>query len=236
MEGNSKQASSKGGVLEHAPLFITAAHELKSPLALMRQLSLGIEAGDMSPQEISGAAHRITLASERALRLTTNLTKTAKLQDGLFELEPLNPLSLCQEVVNEITPLYAAQGRKLAVLERKRALLGLANRDLLRRILMNFLDNALHYSQPSTPVTVTAQAIAGGSKIRLGVRDFGPAVTSGAALQPHIQHSRPESSGLGVYIARQFAEAMDADIGTIRHRDGATFYVDIGASTQMRLL
>lgn len=218
--------------MDYAPSFITAAHELKAPLALVRQLSLSLEAGQLSPEQAAEAARRITLTSERALRLTTNLTKTARLEGAMFAMEPINPISLCQEVASEITPLYAAQGRQLRVRTRRRPQLALANRDLLRRILMNFLDNALHYARADAPVTLTAEMREGGSKVRLGVRDFGPAVTTA----PEQSHNRPESSGLGIYIASQFAKAMNARTGTIRHRDGATFYVDIGASTQLRLL
>ena len=42
--------------------------------------------------------------------------------------------------------------------------------------------------------------------------------------------------GLGLYIASQFAEAMHGKIGAIRHKDGATFYVELQASSQMTLL
>lgn len=239
MEGSNRESGEQGGVLVHAPLFVAAAHELKSPLALVRQLSLSIESGDITPGETQKLARQITLTSERALRLTTNLTRTARLEDGLFTLEPLNPVSLCQEVVQEIAPLYKARGRHIAV-ARSRPLLALANRDLLRRILLSFADNALHYGDEGTPVVITASARNGGSQIRVGVRDYGPAVPGKIAKATGktaaAVHSRPESSGLGLYIARQFAEAMQATIGTTRHKDGATFYVDFSASTQMRLL
>ncbi len=244
MEGFEQQDVLGGGALSHAPLFLAAAHELKSPLALVRQLSLTLEGGDATPADIERIARQITLTSERALRLTTDLTKTARLEDSLFTLEPLNPVSLCEEVVMELAPLYRAKGKTLKFAPRSRPLLGLANRDLLRRILLNFVDNALHYSGPDTPVVISASSLDGGQRIRLGVRDYGPAVstniwkrlesTLGDSAQP--MHARPESSGLGIYISNQFADAMDATIGTTRHRDGATFYVDIGASTQLRLL
>ncbi len=240
MEGSGKDLKATGGVFIDAPLFVTAAHELKSPLSLVRQLSLGIQSGDLSPFEVEKLARQITLTSERALRLTSDLTRTARLEDGLFALEPINPASLCREVVEEITPLYKARGRKIIFSGRKRPLLGVANRDLLRRIVLNFVDNALHYSNEDSTVILSATAVQGGGKIRLGVRDYGPAVPYSRAKntgdRPERLHARPESSGLGVFIARQFAETMNAEIGTTRHRDGATFYVDIGTSTQMRLL
>lgn len=240
MEGSSQESGEQGGVLHSAPLFVAAAHELKSPLSLVRQLALGIEADGVSEADVRKLARRITLTSERALRLTTNLTRTARLEDSLFTLEPLNPVSLCQEIVDEIAPLYRERGREITVSPRSRPLLGIANRDLLRRILLNFADNALHYGDEASPVVVSAISYDNGNRIRVAVRDHGPALpntaTGAMGTRPMHMHARPESSGLGVYIARQFADAMQATIGTTRHKDGASFYVDIGASTQMRLL
>ena len=243
MEGTDNKSSQRGGTSMNVPLFMTAAHELKSPLALVRQLSLTLENVDHSPAEIEKIAHQITLTSERALRLTTDLTKTSRLEDSLFTLEPLNPASLCESVVEELAPLYRAKGKNISFRSRQRTLLALANKDLLRRILLNFADNALHYSADDMPVVVSAQLREKGSRIRLSVRDFGPALPKNVwgftarSLGPTAQtlHARPESSGLGIYIAHQFAEAMSARVGTVRHRDGATFYVDIAASTQLRL-
>lgn len=244
MEGSAAQGDTAGGGLINAPLFLAAAHELKSPLALIRQLSLELEAGTCTPKEAALISQQITLTAEKALRVTTGLTKTARLEDGLFVLEPLNPVSLCEAVVEEVAPLYKAKGRSIYVAKRSRPLLGLANKDLLRRVLLSFADNALHYSDDTSPVVVSASAHGEGGRIRLGVRDYGPAIpthawdklASSLGAQPQPLHARPESSGLGIYIARQFAEAMSAEVGATRHRDGATFYIDINASTQLRLL
>ena len=53
--------------------FVAAAHELKSPLVLVRQLSLMLEAGDLSADEQKRMLRQISLTSERALRLTSDL-------------------------------------------------------------------------------------------------------------------------------------------------------------------
>ncbi|MEO5949105.1 MAG: ATP-binding protein [Candidatus Saccharimonas sp.] len=244
MEGSTTEYDAHGGALTSVPLFLAAAHELKSPLALIRQLALELEAGECNPKEAETIARQITLTAEKALRVTTGLTKTARLEDGLFTLEPLNPVSLCEDVVEELAPLYRAKGREIHVAKRSRPLLGLANKDLLRRVLLSFGDNALHYSEGEAPVIVTAAMRGQGSRIRLGVRDYGPAMpthawdklASSLGERPQPLHDRPESSGLGIYVARQFAEAMSAEVGATRHRDGATFYIDISTSTQLRLL
>lgn len=227
-----------------SPLFLMASHELKAPLALVRQLSLSLSDTALTDTQRQEISRRITLTSERALRLTTDLTRTARLEDGFFAVEPLNPLQILEEAASELLPLYEARGRRLEVVPHRRPLLMVANRDLVRRVVLNFADNALHYSSPETPVRMQLSSHDGGRRIRLSVRDYGPAIATPMwrVLKRRTSDdtislaNRPGSSGLGIMIARQFAEAMNADIGVIRHRDGASFYIDIGASTQLSLL
>jgi len=225
-----------------APL-TAAAHELKSPLALIRQLALQLEkqASDDSSRQM---LQQITLTSERALRLTTDLTKASRLEDALFELEPINPEQVCRDIVHDLKPLFTAHGRSLSFSQRMHPLLLVANRDLLRRILANFSDNALHYTEPGTAVHMQIKAIKKAGVVRIGVRDFGPALSMEMwrSLQKKISnvpqpvHARPQSSGLGLFLAGQFAEAMQGTIGVTRHRDGVTFYVELQASRQLSLL
>jgi len=233
-----------GDIVIHEVSSLTAAaHELKSPLALVRQLALQLESSEVTDEQ-RRLVQQITLTSERALRLTSDLTRSARLDDALFELEPLNPEQLCKDIVAELTPLFEAHGRSLAVTHRTHPLLLVANRDLLRRIIMNFSDNALYYSQPGTAVHMQIQALKKSGTVRVGIRDYGPALSADMwrKLQkklthsPQSVHARPQSSGLGLFIASQFAEAMQGTIGATRHRDGATFYVELQASRQLSLL
>ncbi|MFZ1250706.1 MAG: HAMP domain-containing sensor histidine kinase [Candidatus Microsaccharimonas sp.] len=231
------------GNYEVTPL-IAAAHELKAPLSLVRQLALRLQDDSLTNGEKQRLLTQTVLTSERALRLTSDLTRSARLDSTLFSLEPINPEQLCGDIVSELAPLFEAYGKKVAIKTRKHPLLLVANRDLLRRILLGFSDNALHYSLPGTPVHMQIQAFKKAGMIRIGVRDFGPALSSDMwrKLQkklitaPQPVHSRPESSGLGLYIASQFAEAMHGRIGVVRHKDGATFYVELQASSQLSLL
>lgn len=241
----SETAVARGGLQEESlPYLMAAAHELKSPLALIRQLALEINEPDVDARYIEELAHRITLTSERALRLTSDLTRSARLDDSLFVCEPINPLELLDDVVREITPLYAARQRRLEVQPHAWPLLAIANRDLLRRVMLNFCDNALHYSSADQPVRLITTASPLRGSIRLAVRDHGPSVSprlwrdlmTNIGNSPQSLPSRPMGSGLGLRVADQFARAMGARVGAIRHSDGVTFYVDLNASTQMSLL
>ncbi len=235
--------NSGDGRYEVTPL-VAAAHELKAPLALVRQLALRLEDESLSKGERQRLLRQTVLTSERALRLTSNLTRSARLEPALFTLEPINPDQLCKDIATELTPLFEAYDRSLSVQTHRHPLLLVANRDLLRRILLGFGDNALHYSAQGTAVHLQIKALKRSGTIRIGVRDFGPALSSDMwrKLQkklktaPQAVHARPESSGLGLYIASQFAEAMNGCIGVVRHKDGATFYVELQASSQLSLL
>lgn len=242
------QGHSSGGQIEslfgELPLLVTAAHELKAPLALVRQLALSLESGVVDVGEQQRLLRQITLTSERALRLTTDLSRSARLDDSLFDVEPVNPQQVCEEVASELAPLYAARGRSIRVVTHRRQMLGVANRDLLRRIILNFGDNALHYALTDQPVVLQASTYGRGKVIRIGVRDYGPSLPNDAwrrlkaslGTPTQTLHSRPQSSGLGLYVAQQFAQAMHGTVGATRHRDGATFYVDFDGSTQLSLL
>ncbi len=223
---------------------VAAAHELKAPLALVRQMALRLGNEHISDSERSRLVQQTILTTERALRLTSDITKAARLDTALFTLEPINPEQLCKDIALELEPLFAAYDRSMTVKTTRHPLLLVANRDLLRRILLGFSDNALHYSQPGTAVALQIQALKKAGMVRIGVRDYGPALSAAMwrnlqaklTVAPQAIHARPESSGLGLYIASQFASAMQGKIGAIRHRDGATFYVDIQASSQLSLL
>ncbi|MEI6054272.1 MAG: HAMP domain-containing sensor histidine kinase [Candidatus Saccharibacteria bacterium] len=234
----------KGLLVNSLPSLVAAAHELKSPLTLVRQLSLMLESDNVSLSDQKRMLRQISLTSERALRLTNDLTRSARLTDAMFTMEPINPQQLCEDIVYELGPLFLANDRNVRLKSYKHPLLLVANRDLLRRIIMSFSDNALHYTGDDCAVEIQIKAFNSGKIIRLGVRDYGPALSSDMwkSLKGKLSKSnmpinaRPQSSGLGLYIASQFANAMNGSIGVIRHRDGATFYVDLQASKQLSLL
>jgi K+-sensing histidine kinase KdpD len=216
-----------------------AAHELKSPLALIRQLSLELQDGSTADRNI--LVEQIRLISERSLRLTTNLTKVNRLQTSLFENTSINPRAVVAEVQMELAPLYRARERSLHFSSSSSLPLVSTNRDLLHRILANFADNALHYADEEGIVELFAQLRRKDDVVRLGVRDYGPRISRlqwRSIQQSHEAHVaiRPDSSGLGLAISSQFADAIGARVGAIRHKDGASFYVDVPVSKQLSLL
>mgnify|MGYP001005389268 FL=1 len=224
------------------PSVLVAAHELKTPLSLIRQLTLMLGDDLTSEADKKQIQQRIVQTSEQALQLTVDLANSANLTPSLFPLEPVNPLAICQQMAAETRFNAVLYGRKISWPRSGRnSRLILANRTLLGRILANFLNNALKYTEDDSEIKVSVKAV--GGAVRLSVRDFGPMMSlkEYRRLLDEMDarktvRTRPESSGLGIYVASQFARAMNGQIGLIRHRDGLTFYVDMPISRQLSLL
>ena len=223
------------------PSLSVAAHELKSPITLMRQLALAIQSGELSPDEERKFSDRLVMMSERSLQLVNDLSHVGNLQPALFPLEPTNPLAVCRRLHVGISPMAEMYGRDIIWPKNRRVDLVSANSRLLGSVLGNFIDNALKYSQENMPIRV--KIIQKDGATRMVVRDHGPQISlkEYRRLVDEMEQlksikTRPDSSGLGVYIASQFARAMGAEIGLIRHRDGVSFYIDLVKSGQLSWL
>ena len=217
------------------------AHELKGPLSLSRQLALSLD----YEETLEGArevGRQIVATSERALRQVEDLTRIARLEDAMFEMEPVNPRIVCDEVASELWRLFRFNRRELRIDYRNKRRLAVANRQLLHSVVYNFCLNAMNYGGEELPSLVTIYDRQG--KIRIDVRDYGPAVPTkvwreiknGFVKKPVDIAMRPGSSGLGLYIAAKFANYMNSDFGLVRHRDGTSFYIDLPVSGQLSLV
>ena len=218
---------------------VAAAHELKTPLVLVRQLSLQLaETEDEAAR--AEIIRRIRLTSERSLRLVDNLTRAARLESAMFEMEPILLGSLCREVVDELSPLTAALGQEFQIKVSKSPLVAVGNRDLLRSLIMGLVDNALQYNTLGAPVEISARIHRG--EAELAIRDHGATMDLAEfrLLSEHLGSrampiaARPLSSGLGLLIAQKFAIAMDGRLSVERHqRGGVTFRAHLPASQQL---
>lgn len=220
---------------------VVVAHELKAPLSLVRQLALSLD----FEEDMKGArevGRQIVATSERALQQVNDLTRIARLEDAMFEMEPVNPRVVCDEVVGELWRLFEFNRRELRIEYRNKRRLVVANPQLLHSVVYNFCLNAMNYGGEELPSEITV--IDRANKIRIAVRDYGPAVPTkiwreikdGFVNKPVATPMRPGSSGLGLYIAAKFANYMSSDFGLIRHRDGTSFYIDLPVSGQLSFL
>jgi signal transduction histidine kinase len=225
------------------PSVLAAAHELKAPLVLLRQLSLQLgSTSELNPEQRQ-LQQRLQLTAERALRLVENITRSSRLDDAMFALEPLQAHAVWHGVSAEIGPLAQQMNQKLTMRVPSRPLLVVAHKELLPAILLGLCDNAIAHNPAGSPILLSVKRR--GDAVVFSVRDQGPVIDAkifreleqrlGRAVQP--LGVRPGSSGLGLWIAGAFAKAMNSRLSVTRHRSGGmTFSLHVPISGQLSLL
>jgi two-component system OmpR family sensor kinase len=183
------------------------------------------------------------LTVERSLRLADNLTKLARLEGAMFELEPVQVAGLCREVVDELSPLTKARAQEVVVRSIRKAPVCVGHRELLRSLLVGLLDNALQYATENGKIYITTRINKG--NIELAVRDNGPIIdlANFKKLRDNLGQrdrpiaARPLASGLGIAIAKKFVDAMNGELNVSRHHSGGmTFRALLPTSRQLSIL
>jgi signal transduction histidine kinase len=160
----------------------------------------------------------------RMRRLVDTLLDIARLEEGRVALQPqpLELLPLLDETVTEERPLAQAKGLALESRLPASLPLVLADRDVLVRVLVNLLDNALKFTPGGGQVWVEAYPDPEG--VRVGIVDSGPGIPVEERerifekfTQVRGQAGGRRGSGLGLAFCRM---AVEAHGGRIWVEDG----------------
>lgn len=161
-----------------------AAHELRTPLTAMKgrvEVTLG--------QPRSTAAYIDTLQDiggqvERLIHLSNDLLFMARLDQGrqqAFRHEEVSLADLLLAVTDQVRPLALRKNIRLDQ-EIPASVVVKGDLDLLIRLFLNLLDNAIKYTPSGGRVIVTAQATS--EEVMVAVRDNGPGIS--AEHLPHL--------------------------------------------------
>lgn len=197
-----------------ATFVANVSHELRTPIASILLLSENLERGRVADEAGRARYHGlIRREAERLRALVDDVLDVARLERGERppgRLEPLATTALVDELEQAARERVAAGG---GTLEATRA--GLpprvhADREALRRALLNLVENALRHSGSTDLDLATVGDGAGGLVIRL--RDHGRGVPPAARariFEPFERLELPGSApgtGLGLAIVREVAE------------------------------
>jgi heavy metal sensor kinase len=212
-----------------------ASHELRTPLSIIRG-----EADVALSQERAAAEYRESLAiildeSRRLSRLVDDLLNLARADAGRLKLQSeefyLN--DLLAECCRSAQSLAAARGIALECRPAEDAPFR-GDEELLRRLVMNLLDNAIRYTPPGGQVSAALEAQ--DSELRIRIADTGVGIAPDAA--PHvferfyradIARSRQNGGfGLGLAIVKWIAESHHGEVALVTTPGaGSTFTVTL---------
>jgi signal transduction histidine kinase len=189
-----------------------ASHELKTPITMLR---LSIEE-TLQDAELSAAVQEKLLSQERTLSRISYLVKSLldlsrlEMTDTLEkELVELNKLieSVAEEFQGLMLEKHLQFTTDIAV-----PLIVHADREKIRRVLINLLDNAIRYNQPQGEIR--CRAFADGEQVTLALANTGPRISQEDRIRVFDQFYRCEKSrstarggsGLGLTIVKRIVE------------------------------
>jgi len=194
-----------------------ASHELRTPVAILQgEADVALSKSERPPEEYRESLAILRGEARRLKHIVEDLFTLARADAGQHPLMPtkFDLDELVAECARNMRTLAAAKQIALRCEEPKERPV-YADEGLIRRMVVNLLDNAIKYTKPGGEVRVSCGEQDG--FLRVAVRDSGPGIP--AELQAHIferffradkARSRAESdgggAGLGLSISRWIAE------------------------------
>ena len=224
------------------------SHELRTPLTSIRMFSeLLAEDRIADPDRRRRALATIAAESERLSRLVDGVLDFSRLERNRrkYDLQRIDLSALLAEMQNAECTMHKGEGSGDAgiahcafrIAHCESGASALADRDAVRQIVLNLLDNAAKYA-PVAPPEVSVCAVraprgaralrgAGDGAVSLSVADRGPGVPPRAAKRIFDRFYRVDDSttretggsGLGLSIAHRLARGMGGDL-VYRPREG----------------
>lgn len=185
-----------------------AAHELRTPLALMQaQIELFVSEHPTSQPQTAELLGLLQEETERMSRMTKVLLEMSELRSVPCEDDiELGPLS--EEVLTDLAPLAEHKG---IALNCSGGALIIGSDTLLYRLVFNLVENAIRYSRPDS--TVNVFICDNDSHVLLRVEDQGPGIPKQyreSIFQPFFRVDKSRSrayggAGLGLALVWEIA-------------------------------
>ena len=215
---------------DYAATFVqTLTHELKSPLAAIRATSELLGENHMDEAQRRRFTETLRQECERTEHLIRQLLRLAEVerQKSLQKHDSLDLRQVVEQACAEFTSAAEAKGVRWNLRLPDSPCLLAGDEALLRRAIMNVVENAVDFSPPKGEIDLTLATANG--KHRLTVQDHGPGIPDYAVARlferfyslKHKQTGR-KGSGLGLCFAKEAAELHGGSL-TLRNGepDGA---------------
>lgn len=211
-----------------------ASHELRTPTAILRtEADVTLAQEHRTEEEYRASMMIIRDAARRLTRIVDDLFLLARADSGSVAArrESLYLEELVYEATRAVRPLADSRNVRVELGEVIEAPFD-GDADLLGRLLLNLLDNAIKHS-PAGGVVAVGMARHGG-RYAISVVDAGPGVPAEDreriferfvrldSARADGESARPSGAGLGLAISRRIAEAHGGTLDLLDSRPGHT--------------
>jgi signal transduction histidine kinase len=206
-------------------------HDLKSPLSGVVLNARVLSRMPGADESVRSAAQNIATASLSMQRMVMDILDISRSEEASLVLKPerieLDPL--LQRVAQELTSRADAAGQSIRVSTKPENTSLVCDAELLRRVLVNLVDNGLRHSPRSTSVEIEAHAA--GDRVEIAVSDHGtgiPADLRTRIFDPYVQLESGRARGghgLGLAFCRVAVEAHGGTVSVEEARNGGARFV-----------
>ena len=207
-------------VLYQKELFVGVAHELKTPLAVMKTKN---EVALLKPRESEKYIEALKSNNEAINGMNAMIGSVLEIgrQEGAQFEEPVNTdvIAFLKKLGKNYEVLAKGEEKNLA-LDLKPEIFNLnIQTSLLTHIVQNFVQNAIKFSPKNSTITISSRLEK--SKFIIEVADEGAGIDESKDLfAPFKRYGNKGGAGLGLFLAKGAAQALGAEI-SIKNREGA---------------
>jgi len=220
-------------------LMSTLSHEMRTPLGGLKGFLQYLQSSPAarSPLEREKAySTMLEAVNQMELSLTNALQLFRAGSRPAISREPVDLNDVVGEVIRLFTPAAQANGVLLSGLKAGKPFIVSADREILRRIVINLIANAVHYTPSGGTVRVILEE--GPESVTFSVADTGPGIADAdrrrifdkfyRAAGTDGRPQRIPGSGLGLAIAKQAVDLHDGSIWVESELGkGSTFQVEL---------
>jgi two-component system phosphate regulon sensor histidine kinase PhoR len=196
-----------------------ASHELRTPLTSIRGFVEALEDGGLEePPTARRFLEKIRVHADRMAALVSDLLELSRLESG--ERPPAWDRVSPEEAVDEVVAALAglAKAKQIEVATRVQAPLFETDRDRLRGVLENLVENALKYTGAGGHVSISARGE--GGDVVFEVADDGPGIAAPHLPRVFERFYRVDKArsrelggtGLGLSIVKHLAESLGGTV------------------------
>jgi K+-sensing histidine kinase KdpD len=212
-------------------LLHAVSHDLRSPLTAIvaAASSLANPQVQLDETDHDELVATIRAEAERLNRVVGNLLDLSRLRGGAAEPHP--ELWTVDDLVSQALEELGARGDRVLVEVEDDVRPVHVDAVQIERVLVNLLDNALKFSEPGTQVGLRAEQR--GDELLVHVVDEGRGVSDREAVfEPFHREGAFAGAGLGLAIARGFAEANGARVWAEDDPYGGHFVLALPTTAQ----
>lgn len=183
------------------------AHELRTPIGTLQAHIEAQHIPDLPAETRAQSLEYLRAEVQRMARMVQLMLELGRLDiTAEIERRPVELLAVAQEALAQAKAAADERGISLGLQADASLPLVFGDRDRLKQVFLNLLDNAVKYCRPADRVTVTLRREADG--IRCAVCDTGPGIP--AQHVPHLTRrfyraapQAVEGSGLGLALVQE---------------------------------